>query len=85
MTGYMTSTSLTTTLGVYATVAGDTFLGVITFGNTMGLGTDTTENRLIRYPGTGTVDWYGLGMNSYTLVYNVSGGSTYNFYSAGTQ
>ena len=36
VTGYMTSTSLTTTLASYATVGGDTFTGVITFVNTMG-------------------------------------------------
>ena len=66
VTGYVTFTSLTTTLAGYATIANNT--STITFANTMSLGTDTTGARLILYPGTGTVDWYGLGMNSYTMI-----------------
>ena len=81
--GYVTSSSLTTTLANYATITNNK--STITFANTMGLGTDTSGARLILYPGTGTLDWYGLGMNSYTMVYNVPGLSFHKFYSAGTE
>ena len=58
------SSSLTRTLTSYATVAGDTFTGVITFANTIGLGSDTTRSRIILFSGTTTTDkqawtWYG--------------------------
>ena len=39
------------------------------FSTTMALATDVSAARLILYPGTGN-DWYGFGMNSYTLNYN---------------
>ena len=67
----------------YALLSNNT--STITFANTMGLGTDTMGARLILYPGTGTLDWYGLGINSYTMVYNVPGLSFHKFYSAGTE
>ena len=85
MTGYVTSTSLSTTLTGYATVAGDTFTGVITFANTMGLGTDTAGRRLILYPGSTTMDWSGLGIAAHKMVYNVPAALTHNFYIEGTQ
>ena len=85
VTGYVTSTSLTTTLAGYTTSAGDMFTGVITFTNTMGLGTDTTGSRLILYPGSTTTDWYGLGIAASKMVYDVPAASTHNFYIENTQ
>ena len=62
LTNYVKNFSLATTSTSHATVAGDTFKGVITFVNTMGLGTDTKGSRLILYPGLTTTVWYILGM-----------------------
>ena len=76
---------MTTTLTNYAAVAGDTFTGVITFANTMGLGTDTAGSRLILYPGSTTTDWYGLGMAASKMVYNVPSATTHNFYIEGSE
>ena len=66
----------------YATVAGDTFTGVITFVNTMGLGTDTTSSRLALYPGSKTTDWYGMGRAAGKVVYNVPAALTHFLHSS---
>ena len=50
------------------------------FANTMGLGATTTGSRIILWPGTITTDWYGLGMASSKMVYNVPVAATHIFY-----
>ena len=60
-----------------------TSTGVITFANSMGLGTDLSAARMVLYPGTGN-EWYGFGMNSYTLNYNVITADTHKFYCKST-
>ena len=87
LTYYVKNFSLATTSTSHASVAGDTFKGVITFVNTMGLGTDTKGSRLILYPESTAIDqyWYGLGMAASKMVCNVSAATTHNFYVDGTQ
>ena len=69
----------------YATVTVNACTGAITFANTMSLGMDTTSIRLVLYPGTGTADWYELGIHSSTMIYSVPGLAAHDFYSAGMQ
>ena len=49
----------------------------------MGLGADTMGSRIILWPGTTTTDWYGLGMASSKMVYNVPAATTHTFYTEG--
>ena len=55
--------------------------GVITFPNTMTLGSDLTGARIILYgnPATGN-DWYGFGMNGGSINYNNVATGTHKFY-----
>ena len=60
-------------------IPGATSTGLITFANSMGLGTDLSAARMVLWPGTGN-EWYGFGMNAYTLNYNVPASATHKFY-----
>ena len=70
-------------LTAYATTAGATFTGVITFPSTMSLGTTTTGTRINLWPGSTTTDWYGLGMAASKLVYNTPVASSHVFQTEG--
>ena len=83
VTGYVTATSLTTTLTGYVPTTGATLTGVLTFANTMSLGTTTTGSRIILYPGSTTTDWYGLGMAASKLVYNTPAAANHVFQTEG--
>ena len=51
------------------------------------LGTTYTGWRIFLWPGTGlstSTDWYGLGMNSYTMIYNGPTGAKHSFQINGT-
>ena len=57
------------------------------FSNSV-LGTNYTGSRIILWPGSGTptsTDWYGLGMNSYTMLYNGPTSAKHSFQINGTE
>jgi hypothetical protein len=61
--------------------------GIIYFYSNTNLATTYTGARIVLWPGSGfstSTDWYGLGMNSGQMVYNVPSGQTHSFQVNGT-
>jgi len=62
--------------------------GLVYFNANSNLATTYTGARIVLWPGSGTptsTDWYGLGMNGYTLIYNVVSSAIHSFQVNGTQ
>ena len=68
----ITNLSATNTSFSIANISTLTCYNKLIFSNSV-LGTNYTGSRIILWPGSGTptsTDWYSLGMNSYTMLYN---------------
>jgi len=62
--------------------------GLLYFNSNSNLATTYAGARVVLYPGGGlstSTDWYGLGMNSYILVYNAPTGARHSFQVNGTE
>ena len=60
-------------------IPGASFTAVLNFPSTMTLATDLSGARIVLWPRTGN-EWYGFGMNAYTLNDNVTAATTHKFY-----
>ena len=71
----------TDSLTIYGAVSNDT----IEFSTGLPLGSNISAARIILHPSSNTGNkWYGFGMNSSTLNYNVGSGRYHKFYCGST-